>query len=451
MTSASSRPSNDSVKALSSGLAKAVIVGRPNAGKSTLFNRILGRRKAIVQYESGTTRDRVYGKVSWARQDFLMIDTGGFNFKTQSELEALVNREIEKGIEEAAVIIFLCDGSRGLNPMDERLSEKLRHLKKKVVLCVNKLDEPKNFAQGDEFFKLGFTNLVKISALHGIGVDDLLDSIVKILPSPDKPEVTIDSVHFALSIVGEPNVGKSTFFNALLNEERSIVSDVPGTTRDAIDEVIEYKDSRILLVDTAGLTKKKIEETPTAFFSMSRTKESIRSSQVILFLFDAQTGIGSTSKQILSYISENKKCCVLIANKWDKVKNVEQGKYRTTLISQMPFISAYPVAFISAVNKRNTLQPLTLAIEGYSRYNSWLKTSQLNRFLLNVKQAHAIKGNIKLKYLTQIKTQPPGFLLFARHTKSIKVDAIRFLRNQIQSHFDLWGFPIDLSIKEDEG
>ncbi len=445
-----SQSPSESIKSLTSTLQKVVIVGRPNAGKSTLFNRILGRRKAIVQHESGTTRDRVYGKVSWQHRNFTMIDTGGFNFKTQTELENLVNREIEKGIREAALVVFLCDGSNGLNPMDERLSEKLRRLKHKVIVCVNKLDEPKNFAQGDEFFKLGFQNLVKISALHGIGVDDLLDSIAKLLPTESSIATLPEDILFTLSIVGEPNVGKSTFFNALLNEERSIVSEVPGTTRDAVDEMIEYKNSRILLVDTAGLTKKRIEETPTAFFSMSRTKESIRNSQVILFVFDAQKGIGSTSKQILNFIFENKKCCILIANKWDKVKGVEQGKYRVVLAKKMPFISAYPVAFISAATKRNMLEPLTLALEGYERYNTWVKTSELNRFLLNVKQAHAIKGNVRLKFLTQIKTQPPGFLLFVRHSKSLKVDAIRFLRNQIQEHFNLWGFPVDLSIKEDE-
>ncbi len=435
------------VTKLKSDLPGVAIVGRVNVGKSSLFNRFVKSRLAIVQDEKGTTRDRVYTKTSWDGKAFNLIDTGGYSWQKDAPFLDLIQQEIEKAILTADLLLFVCDGQTGIHPQDEIIAESLRKRKKNTILVVNKLDSFEKFSEADEFYKLGFEHVAKVSASHGLGIDELLDLMVERFPVVTEDLPPHD---FSICIVGEPNSGKSTYFNALLNEERAIVSDVAGTTRDVITEMIEYRSKKILLKDTAGIRPVAKLQSSVMRFSISRAKDTIRRAELVLFLFDGHKGIGAVSKDIGSFILEWKKPCVLVVNKWDLVKEFEQSKYEELLERKAGFLSDYPVVFVSAKNKRNILAPLDQAIETYNTHHQNVKTNDLNKFLSKFKESYKFHEPVRLKYLTQIRNAPPHFLLIGRRTHLMKKPTILFMKNQIRDHFKLFGTPIGLSVREEE-
>ena len=443
-----STPSAQVVK-LKHGFQTVAIVGRVNVGKSSLFNRLVKSRMAIVQSEKGTTRDRVISKVAWKRKTFSLVDTGGYTWAKDAPFGDLINQEIGKAVSQADLIFFVCDGQAGLHPQDELIAEILRKREKNTFLVVNKLDLPQHFVLADEFYKLGFKQLVKVSATHDLGITELLDLTVETLPKVSDEE-DFPKHDFSICIAGEPNSGKSTYFNALLGENRAIVSDIAGTTRDTIGEMIEYRSKKILLKDTAGIRPVKSMNSSVMRFSISRAKEAIRDTELVLFLFDSYKGLGRVAKEIGGYILENKKACVLIANKWDLVKKIEQSQYVKHLESHAPFLKGFPVVFVSAKNKKSVLAPLDQAIQTYEKHQTNVKTKDLNDFLSDFKKKQKLHEPVKLKFLTQIRTMPPHFLLMGRRLNLLKKPTVSFIKNQIQEHFQLDGTPIQLSLKEEE-
>ncbi len=434
----------------SSGLPSIAIVGRTNVGKSSLFNRLVGRRESIVQSERGTTRDRVKTVIYLAKTKLELIDTGGFSFSKEGEFVHEINREVEKALEDANLILFVCDGKAGIHAQDELFADRLRKRRnKQVILVVNKLDGIEQFSEADQFYKFGFLNLAKISALHGLGISELTDLILQKLPEMSGLEGA-GNYHFSLSIIGEPNSGKSTYFNALLKEERAIVSTIPGTTRDVIQEIIEYQGKRLLLRDTAGIRPLKSNHSPIEQFSISRSKDAVRHSEIILFLADGYKGFGQTSKKIIQFISECKKPCILIVNKWDLVKKFEQAKYIDLLHKRVPFVRLFPVVFISAKTQRNILKPMDEALRVYEKYITNLKTHDLNIFLTRFKKMHILHEPVKLKFLTQIRNSPPHFLLLGKRTHELKESTVQFIKHQIQEYFSLLGTPIELTTREEK-
>lgn len=418
-------------------------------GKSSLFNRIAGKRKAIVQEEQGTTRDRVTTQASWQNRDFLLFDTGGYMFSKNSDFSEAINREVSKALEEANLIFFVCDAKAGVQPQDELFADRLRARAHQVILVINKLDSIEKFGDADQFYRLGFKNVVKLSALHGLGISDLLDLAIQKIPETDNLQYK-DSYTFSICMTGEPNSGKSTYFNALLSEERAIVSEIPGTTRDVLEELIEYKEKKIILRDTAGIRPSKSSDSPIAVFSISRAKKAIESSEVVLFLADGHKGLGQVSKQILSFIVESRKPCVILVNKWDLVHEFEQSKYIDLFHKRVPFVNFYPIVFISAKTGKNILKPLDEALRVYENHTRSFKTHDLNKFLERLKKKHQVHGAIKLKFLVQIKNAPPRFLLMGKGLEQLKTPAVQFIKNEIMDYFELDGTPVQITLRNEK-
>ena len=439
----------DQVVKLKHNLQTVAIVGRPNVGKSSLFNRLIKSRMSIVQSEKGTTRDRVLSQVTWKRKTFCLMDTGGYTWSRDADLGKEINQEIQKAIKAADLIFFVCDGIEGLHPQDELIAEIFRKSEKRVFLVVNKMDTPEHFAQADEFYRLGFDQLIKISASHDLGISELLDLTVETLPKASEDQI-FPKHDFSICIAGEPNSGKSTYFNALLGESRAIVSEIAGTTRDTIGEMIGYASKRILLKDTAGIRPVKSLKSAVMRFSISRAQEAIREAEFVLFLFDAHKGLGTVAKEIGGYILEHKKPCVLIANKWDLTHNFQQADYMTLLKKRANFLSDFPVVFVSAKNKKSILAPLDQAIKTFAVHCSSIKTNDLNRFLSDFKKRHPLSEPARLKYLTQVRTAPPHFLLIGRRVGMLTASTVSFIKNQIQERFELYGTPIQLIVREEE-
>jgi GTP-binding protein len=421
------------------------IIGRPNVGKSTLFNRIVGRRQSIVQEESGTTRDRVISLVTWEGKTFNLTDTGGMRFEKKSSLEQTIDREVEKAIEVSQVLIFVVDGKSGIRPLDEVIAEKIRSLKKQVLIAVNKVDIDSSQCELPSFYKLGLGEPYPLSALHGIGIGDILDPATRNI---SKAKETILTPNFTLSIVGEPNAGKSTLLNSFLEEDRAIVSDVAGTTRDSIEETIRYKTHYIRIVDTAGMRhKRKIKDVST-FFSLSRAKKSIQHSDATYLLFDAHKGIHRDTKAIARFLEEERKPVILVANKWDLVKGREQARYEMDMKKELRFLSRSPLMFISAKNKRNLHQLLDQGINLWQRSTHHISTSKLNDFLSRIKRRKLPVPTIKLKFLTLTSAVPQEFICFAKNKHLIPEHYKRFIENELTEEFNLNGIPIRLFFKE---
>lgn len=429
-------------------LANVAIVGRANVGKSSLFNRFVGKRVSIVRPEPGTTIDRVSHIVKWEKTLIKFYDTGGFTFSKDRAFADEINREIFKALGQADLILFVCDGQTGIHPQDELFAEHLRGFKKRVALIVNKIDDLTQASNADEFYKLGYPQLFKVSATHAINTADLLDWIGKRLPvTSGTQNVTFD---LSLAIVGEPNSGKSTFFNALLNQERSVVSDIPGTTRDVIAEVLTYKSKRFLIQDTAGIRKSDKKAAAIQKFSIQRTRDAIRRSEVVMLICDATRGISGTTKHIASFILDERKACIVIINKWDLIIKAEQSKYEAALKNRAPFLREYPFVFISAKYKNNLFRPFDTCAKIYETHTKNIKTSDLNELLAKIKRRGVIKEDVRLKFLLQIKTAPPHFLLIGRRLRELKDATRTFIKNQIEDTFKLHGTPIQLSFKEEE-
>ncbi len=448
------------------------IVGRPNVGKSTLFNRIIGKRVAIVHHVAGVTRDRNYGEAEWIGKKFFLIDTGGFVPDSDIEFNKHIREQIKIAIKESDKVIFVLDGINGIHPVDLEIAKILRkNLEgKEIIIAVNKIDNEKRELNSFDFFSLGFGKLFCISALSGKNVADMLDYIVKDFPFVDYEEKENKKIKFA--IVGRPNAGKSSIVNALLKEERNIVTDIPGTTRDSIDSIIKYHGEDIVLIDTAGLRKKnKIKkEELLEFYSTVRTFKAIQRCDVALLVLDAtllyknfesvsdkNLAVFKLDKQDISIIEDIlklKKGLIIIINKWDLIsKDTNTAKIIENKIEEhlksLPFLR---FIFISALTKQRIHRVLEDAKIVYNERKKIIKTSELNQKILNeIKQKphQSIKGKeVKINYITQLKSAPPVFAFFVNDPKNISENYKKFLEKKLRDNFGFKGVPIELVFKK---
>lgn len=427
------------------------IVGRPNVGKSTFFNRMVGKRQAIVDEYSGVTRDRHYGKVEWNGKTFNMIDTGGYVSRSEDVFEKEIARQVLIAMEEANLIVFMVDVSTGVTDLDKDVANLLHRSKKPVLLVSNKVDNNQRINDAYEFYELGFEKLYHISAINGSGTGELLDDVVQLLPDEPEPEET-DLPRIA--VVGKPNAGKSSLVNALLGEDRNIVTDIAGTTRDSIDTLYKAYGMEFLLVDTAGVRKKKQVHEDLEFYSVLRAIHAIETADVCLLLIDAKEGIGQQDLSIFHLIEKNRKGVVILVNKWDLIeKDTHSAKAYEELIRERiaPF-SDVPILFISALNKQRIHKALETALDVYRNRTQKIKTSVLNDKLLpiiNATPPPALKGKyIKIKFITQLPTHAPAFAFFCNLPQYVKDPYKRFMENQLRKLFNFNGVPIQVFFRK---
>jgi len=428
------------------------IVGRPNVGKSTLFNRIIGERDAIVDPQSGVTRDRHYGEAQWNGKKFIVIDTGGYVPESKDVFEAAIREQVWIAIEEADVIVFVVDGITGVTPLDVEIAKILRQTNKKVVLAVNKIDNEKSEIYIAQFYELGVGEPFPISALHGRKIGDFLDEVVKDLPSVDGEEKNEED-QIKVAIVGQPNVGKSSFVNAVLGENRTIVTDIPGTTRDSIDTQFEYNGNKFLLIDTAGLRKRSKIKESIEFYSAIRALKALQRCDVAVVMLDATCGLERQDLRIIGEAAELKKGIVIAVNKWDLVEKDANTalEHEHALKTRLKVFDYVPVVFISAKTKQRIFKVLDLAKVVHDERAKRIKTSELNKVLFPIVKETpppAVSGKeIKIKYVTQVKSSPPVFAFFANFPDDIPEHYKRFLENKIRENFGFIGVPLTIIFK----
>ena len=432
--------------------AIVAIVGRPNVGKSTLFNRLVGMRQAIVDQTAGVTRDRHYGKAEWCGREFSVIDTGGYTTNSDDIFEEEIRKQVSMAIEEADLILFLCEVNTGITDYDAEIADILRRIKKPVIPVVNKIDSGNQMYGTYEFHALGLGEPFAISAINGGGTGDLLDRICELLPAEKerKEEENIPRI----TIVGRPNVGKSSITNAFLGEERNIVTPIAGTTRDSISTLYNKFGYKFMLVDTAGLRKKGKVTEDLEFYSVMRAIRAIENSDICILMIDAQCGMEAQDMAIFNLIARNKKGCVIVVNKWDTItKESNTMKEYTALIKKRiaPF-SDVPVIFTSVINKQRIFDVLEAAAEVYKNYTKRIPTSELNEVMLEEIENYpppATKGKyIKIKYITQLPSKTPSFAFFCNLPQYIKEPYKRFLENRIRAHFGFTGVPLQIYLRQ---
>jgi GTP-binding protein len=427
------------------------VVGRPNVGKSTLFNRILGSQRAIVHDISGVTRDRHYAEAEWAGRSFTIIDTGGFIPGSADEIEQAVREQAKMAIEEADAVIFVVDAAAGPTPLDYDIADSIRKTEKEVLLTANKVDSEKTEPAIAEFYSLGVGAPIPVSALSGRNIGDFLDLLVKDFQTDgiiEKVEGTTN-----LAIVGRPNVGKSSLVNALLGRERVIVTETPGTTRDSIDSTLHCNGEEFLLIDTAGLRKRSATKESIEFLSTIRTLRSISGCDVAVVLIDATLGIEKQDLRIVSEVAERKKGILIAVNKWDLIEKASAttDRYVGAIKNRLRMFDYAPVLFISARTKENVNQILEVSKRVRDQRQKRIDTHTLNDVLLReIKVSPPSSGTgkeIKIRYITQVKSSPPVFTFFTNQPSLIKTDYTRFLENRIRKHFGFIGVPIIISFK----
>jgi GTP-binding protein len=421
------------------------IVGRPNVGKSTFFNRMIGMRKAIVDNVSGVTRDRQYGASEWNGQSFMMVDTGGFIGDSEDDFASAIRGQVHMAIEEANLILFLVDVSTGVTDLDEALAEILHRSGKQVLLVVNKVDNSARHLDAHEFWSLGFDQLFPVSANSGSGTGDLLDEVVKCLPQNDLVEDDLPK----FVIVGRPNAGKSSFTNALLEQERSIVTDVAGTTRDSVHAKYSKFGKEFLLIDTAGLRKKKSVQEDLEFYSVMRAVRSIENADVCILMLDATKGIEGQDLNIFRLAIKNNKGVVILVNKWDLIDGKETNTARdleNKIRERIAPFSDVPILFVSVLEKQRIFKAIEVALEVYDNRAQRISTSKLNEFVQEIVAAHPPpphRGHfISIKYATQIHTPYPSFAMFCNYPKQIKEPYRNYLENRFRERFNFTGSPI---------
>ena len=429
------------------------VVGRPNVGKSTFVNRLVGKRQSIVDDLPGVTRDRIYFDVEWQNKQFTVIDTGGIIPGDEDEIMVNIFTQAKVACEEADKIIFIVDGKDGINPIDYDIANVLRRSGKEVFLAVNKLDSPDKFLNITDFYALALGEPIAISALHGSGgVGDLLELVTKDFEYGTKEEAS-DNIRIA--IVGKPNVGKSSMVNALLNKERVIVSNVSGTTRDAIDSKVKYEGEEFILVDTAGIRKKSKVDWGVEKFAVDRSIRAIRNCDVAILVIDATVGITDQDKKIAGTIIDAGKAIILAVNKWDLIENKESttiNKFEKEIEKEMPFLSYVPKVFVSALTKQRLVNLYKLAKEVHAEATKRISTSLLNKVVLDaisMNPPSSIRGKrLKLYYTTQVKTQPPTFVLFINNEDFLKDNYVKYLENKLREAFGFRGTPIRILARE---
>ena len=430
------------------------IVGRPNVGKSTLFNRLTQTRRAIVNEEAGTTRDRQYGKVDWNGQEFSLVDTGGWIVNSDDIFEEEIRKQVKIAIEEADLILFVVDVMSGVTDLDEQVAQILRQNKKPVILVSNKVDSNEMQYYSAEFYKLGLGDPYNISSISGSGTGDLLDQILSMLPKKVEEEDNEDLPHIA--VVGRPNAGKSSIINAFIGEERYIVTDIAGTTRDSTNTRFNKFGYDFILVDTAGIRKKGKVTEDLEYFSVIRSIRSIESSDVCILMIDATRGIEAQDMNIVQLIQRNKKGLVVCINKWDLVKEKDSKSTLTVekaVRNRLAPFDDFPIVFTSALTKQRLLKVLEAAQEVYQNKKRKISTSKLNEFFLPLIENYpppAIKGKyIKIKYVMQLPdTQVPSFVFYANLPQYVKEPYKRFLENKLREEWDFSGTPINIYIRQ---
>lgn len=429
------------------------IVGRPNVGKSTFVNRLVGARHSIVDDLPGVTRDRIYFDVEWQNKQFTVIDTGGIIPGDEDDIMVSIFDQARLACEEAEKIIFIVDGRDGINPIDYDIANVLRQSGKPVFLAVNKCDNPESLMMTSDFYSLALGDPIGISALHGSGgVGDLLELVTEDFEILEEEE---QDKRIKIAIVGRPNAGKSSIVNALLNADRVIVSDVSGTTRDSIDSYVTYKDKEFIIVDTAGIRKKSKVDYGVEKFAVNRAIRSIRDCDVALLVIDAKEGISDQDKKISSIITEAGKGLIVAINKWDLIEDKKANtinKFEKELAVDIPFLSFAPKIFISAVTKQRLGQIFDKSLEVYEQCIKRVSTGLLNKV---ISEAYALnpptsfKGKrLKIYYVTQAKTQPPTFVLFVNNEELLKDSYKRYLENKLREAFGFFGTPIRISVRE---
>ncbi len=428
------------------------IVGRPNVGKSTLFNRMTESRKAIVDESAGVTRDRQYGKGVWNGIDFSIIDTGGYAVTAEDIFEGEIRKQVMMAIEESDVILFVVDVENGVTDMDEEVAAVLRRSNKKVFVAVNKVDNNARIIDSHEFYSLGLGEIYCISSMTGSGTGELLDAIVEEFSKDEITDLEEGVPHFA--IIGRPNVGKSSFINALIGEERNMVTDIAGTTRDAIHTRYNKFGHDFYLIDTAGLRKRTKVKEDVEFYSTMRSIRAIEDSDVCILILDATRGMESQDVSIFHLIDRNKKGLVILVNKWDLVEKDNSSTIEfTKQIKERiaPFVDV-PIMFISALTKQRILKALETAVEVYENRSKKIKTSELNEVMLKAIEDYpppSIKGKfVKIKYVVQLPSQTPSFAFFANLPQYVKEAYRRYLENKIREHFNFTGVPIQVYIRK---
>ena len=428
------------------------IVGRPNVGKSTLFNRLIESRKAIVDEVAGVTRDRNYGKSIWNGVEFSVIDTGGYSVNSEDSFDAEIRKQVLLAIDEADVILFAVDVEGGITDLDQEVAHILRQVDKPVFLTVNKVDNSARQMDTHEFYALGLDNMFCISAVSGSGTGDLLDAVVAAFPKGND-EITEENIP-RFAVVGRPNVGKSSFINALTGEDRNIVTDIAGTTRDAIHTRYTKFGHDFYLVDTAGLRKKAKIHDDVEFYSVLRSVRTIEEADVCMLLVDAVRGIESQDVTIFNLMLRNKKGALILVNKWDLVEKDNQSVRQFTQDIQeriAPFTDV-PIIFMSALTKQRLLKALETAVQVYENRKQKIKTSKLNEVLLAAIAKYpppAIKGKyVKIKYVTQLPSITPSFALFANLPQYVKEPYRRYIENQIRENFDFTGVPVQIFFRK---
>ena len=430
------------------------IVGRPNVGKSTLFNRLTNTRRAIVSNEAGTTRDRQYGKCEWCGHEFSVVDTGGWVVKSEDIFEAEIRKQVMVATEEADLVLFLVDVTTGLTDLDEDVAAILRKTKLPVLLVVNKTDNNNQIYDSYEFYKLGLGDPICISSASGSGTGDLLEAVVEKLPK-DTSETTEDGIP-RFAVVGRPNVGKSSLINAFIGEDRNIVTDIAGTTRDSIYTKYDKFGFDFYLVDTAGIRRKNKVSEDLEFYSVMRSIRSIENSDVCILMIDATRGIETQDMNIFQLIQKNNKSLVVVVNKWDLVENKDQIVIKTfenAIRERMAPFTDFPIIFASAMTKQRIFKVLETAKQVYLNRTARVGTRKLNEVMLPLIEAFpppSIKGKyIKIKYCAQLPdTQIPSFVFYANLPQYVKEPYKRFLENKIRENWTMTGCPINVFVRQ---
>ena len=433
-------------------MSLVAIVGRPNVGKSTLFNRLVGQRQAIVDATAGTTRDRHYGKTDWNGKEFSVIDTGGYAVNSDDLFEEDIRRQVMLAIDEADLILFMVEVGTGITDLDMMMANVLRRSGKPVIVVCNKVDNYDLIYLSHEFHSLGLGAPYCISSMSGSGTGDLMDAILAALPEDTQAEQQDDLPR--ITIVGRPNVGKSSMTNALLGEERNIVTDIAGTTRDSIHTRYNKYGMDFYLVDTAGMRKKGREMEDLEFYSVMRSIRAIENSDVCILMLDAQQGLESQDLNIHNLIVRNRKGCVIVVNKWDLVEKESNTmkEWRAFLAKKLASFNDIPIVFASALNKQRILEVLQQAIRVYNSRRRRIPTSELNDYILPIIEAYppaSTKGKyIRIKYATQLPTPTPQFAFFVNLPQYIKEPYRRYLENKIREHWDFSGVPMQIYFRQ---
>ena len=433
-------------------MSLVAIVGRPNVGKSTLFNRLVGNRQAIVDSTAGTTRDRHYGKTDWCGREFSIIDTGGYSVNSDDIFEDEIRKQVLLAIEEADVILFMVEVGTGVTDLDMMRAEVLRRAKKRTILVCNKVDNYDLIYSSNDFYSLGLGDPFCISSMSGSGTGDLMDEILKLLPEDCQAEEMDDLPR--ITIVGRPNVGKSSLTNALLGTDRNIVTNIAGTTRDSIHTRYNKFGMDFYLVDTAGMRKKGKTMEDLEFYSVMRSIRAIEASDVCILMLDAQQGLESQDLNIHNLIVRNRKGCVIVVNKWDLIEkgNNTMKEWKEALEKRLAPFNDIPIIFTSALNKQRILDVLQTAIRVYESRSRRIPTSEFNDYMLPIIEETpppSTKGKyIRIKYAMQLPTPTPQFVFFCNLPQYIRENYRRFLENHLREHWDFSGVPIQIYFRQ---